>query len=241
MRPQPAWWRTRPADPAPGACGWTVGVVLAGIAFLLVAWHVDGATQAAAAVALAVVSLWLARRAGLSADELGLARDRLGDGLRWGLVLAVGAMALIAVLAIVPGARAAFEDDRYAGQSGGQVLFEVLVRIPVTTALVEELVFRAALLGLLLRQLAPGRAVAVSAVLFGLWHVASASSFADANSASPAGGATWTVVPATVVATGVAGAFLAWLRIRTGSVAAPVLVHAAVNAAFVLAVWLVAG
>ena len=117
------------------------------------------------------------------------------------------------------------------------MLFTVLIGIPIGTALFEELVFRGVVLGLLLRQVRPAAAVAISATLFGLWHVTAAMGFADTNAGVPAGSAgTAATVLVTVFLTAIAGVMLAWLRIRSKSVLAPWIVHAAVNSTAVIAV-----
>ena len=97
------------------------------------------------------------------------------------------------------------------------------VRIPLGTAFVEEVVFRGVLLGAFLGE---GTVVAliVTSATFGLWHIAPTALLVDANRLRGV------VVPAGVVATGVAGAFLGWLRVETGSIAAPFVLHALVNA-----------
>jgi membrane protease YdiL (CAAX protease family) len=182
--------------------------------------------------------LGLARGVGLSSVDLGMARRHVPSGLRWGATLGGVAGAAIVLAAVIPGLSSLFEDDRYSGVSGSDLAFDVFVRIPIGTALFEEVLFRGVLLGMLLRQVRPTTAVATSAALFGVWHVASAATFAGANAGVPEGGS-WLVVPVTVLVTGVAGAFLAWLRIRSQSVLAPVLVHAAVNSSALVAAWLV--
>jgi membrane protease YdiL (CAAX protease family) len=218
----------------------TIGVVAGGALYIVAASQLDDAAQHLAAIALVVAVLAIARSAGLSADDMGLARARVRDGLRWGLALSAIAIGVVAVLAIVPAFRDLFEDDRYADATTGEVLYEVLVRIPLATALFEEVLFRGVLLGLLLRQTGTVAAVAISSTLFGVWHVVAATSFADANASVPdVLGADALVVVGTVAVTGVAGAFLAWLRLRSGSVIAPALLHAAVNSSALLAVWFV--
>jgi membrane protease YdiL (CAAX protease family) len=240
MRPARDWWGTPPAEPI--AAWWLAGVVAAGGAYLVVASQIDGPLQVAASVALVAGAMCVARFAGLSAEDVGLGRDRVVAGVRWGAVVGAAAALAIAAAALVPGLRSFFEDDRYMGATGAEVLFETLVRIPLGTALFEELLFRGVVLGLLLRQVRPTVAVGVSSVLFGLWHVAAALGFADANAAVPDGGAgSAATVLVTVAVTGGAGAVLAWLRIRSGSVLAPAIVHAAVNSSAVLAVFFVAG
>jgi CAAX protease family protein len=200
----------------------------------------DGAGQRVAAVALAVGLLLLARHGGVSLAELGVDRQHLRDGLRWGLGVALPAAAAIALVSLLPLARTFFTDLRVAELDAGEVAVEALVRIAVGTALFEELLFRGVLLGMLLGQLDLDLAVAWQSLLFGLWHVLPALAFADANEGlGSGGGADVLAVVVTVVATALGGAALAWLRLRSGSLAAPVIVHAAVNSTALVAAWFV--
>ena len=113
------------------------------------------------------------------------------------------------------------------------VAYHGLVRIPLATAIAEELLFRSALLGVGLRRGAQWRAIVSTSVLFGLWHVVPALRSHDANPhaaqlADRAGGRSATVVATTAI-TAMAGAGLAMLRLRSRSVAAPIVAHAAIN------------
>ena len=110
------------------------------------------------------------------------------------------------------------------------------MRIPLETALAEELIFRGVLLGLGLRVRSPLGAVVSSSIWFGLWHVyptlgsiggaAAASSWA--TEPHRVGGATAAVVASHRRARAL---LFAGLRLRSGSVAAPVIAHAALNMA----------
>jgi uncharacterized protein len=71
--------------------------------------------------------------------------------------------------------------------------------------------------------------VTTSSALFGLWHVLPTISALRANELAGGTAERAAAVAAAVVVTGVAGALLCWLRLRTGSLLAPVLVHVATN------------
>jgi membrane protease YdiL (CAAX protease family) len=108
------------------------------------------------------------------------------------------------------------------------------VRIPLGTALAEELLFRGALLGLYLRRHRPLVAVVMASVVFGLWHVLPTLGTLGSNQVATdvTGGhlvARIAAVCAFVVGTGTVGAWFCWLRPRSGSIVAPWLAHAAVN------------
>jgi uncharacterized protein len=191
----------------------------------------DSANGTLASITLALVCVGIAGRRGLSAADLGVGRDRIAAGSRWGLGVGAPLVAVVHVLSLVPATRGLFVDARYLQLSGPEAARHLFVRIPFGTALSEELVFRGVLLAALRRQWRQPVAVAVSSALFGLGHVLPALAFTRANAGVPGSGSGAALtVGATVVATGAAGAGLAWLRLRSGSLAAPVLVHAAVNA-----------
>ena len=182
-------------------------------------------------VSAAGLSILLARRCGATWDDMGTRPDRLAGGLRLGLLSAVPLAAAAAVGVAVPATRRLFLDERVVASS--DVLSKVLVRIPIGTALGEEVIFRGALLGLFLRRHGPVAATVLTSAVFGLWHVLPGL---DQVRTNPAGAyvagdhvktAGWGA--GTILVSGVAGLALAWLRLRSGSVLAPVIAHAAAN------------
>jgi membrane protease YdiL (CAAX protease family) len=126
-------------------------------------------------------------------------------------------------------------DARVAGLGAGGLAGQVLVRIPLGTVLWEEVAFRGVLLAALGRLLSLRGAIGVSAVLFGLWHVRPAlgALAADGLAAGPLA-RTGAVVLA-CLGTAAAGVPFAELRLRSGSLLAPALLHLATNCLGVLA------
>ena len=169
---------------------------------------------------------------GLSLDEMGLGADALGRGLLWGLALAPVAPLALGLALLVPAGVRSLRDVRLARLSAGELWFWVLVRIPLATALFEEVAFRGVLLGMLGES--PG-GVALSSVVFGLWHVGPAWVRSAANRPDGNWTARFPEIAGTIAATTAAGVLLALLRLHTGSVVAPVLVHLSVNVAATLA------
>ncbi|WP_041775742.1 CPBP family intramembrane glutamic endopeptidase [Blastococcus saxobsidens] len=213
-------------------------VLLTGpLVLVLVAWNnvvvprlpgYPGSYVPANVVATALV-LAAARTAGLSWAELGLHRRDLGAGLRWGgACAALMAAGLVAGLAL-PATRPLFADARAAGTDGGELAYQTLVRIPLGTVVWEEVAFRGVLLAGLARLLPLRAAVGVSAVVFGLWHVRPTLSAAAANDLSD--GLLGPVVAVAVgcLVTAAAGVLFTWLRLRSGSLLAPLLLHLATN------------
>ncbi len=188
--------------------------------------HVPANLTAATAV------LTLARRAGASSSDLGLETGALRAGARAGLAAAAPIVAGIALAARTPATSTYFDDARVRDSSRGRAAYETAFRIPFGTALGEELLFRGALLGLFMRRYSTTGAVAASSALFGLWHVLPTLHSVGDNSADGAiemSPRTLGLVAGTVVVTGVAGVGLAYLRLRSRSILAPVIVHAAIN------------
>ena len=105
-------------------------------------------------------------------------------------------------------------------------------------------VLAGALLGLLLQRGSRARAVAVSSILFGCWHVLPTLETLTLNPVGAVVGddpaRTGGAVLAAVAVTAAAGLGFSWLRLRGDSVLAPVVAHAAVNGSAFVAARLVA-
>jgi membrane protease YdiL (CAAX protease family) len=107
----------------------------------------------------------------------------------------------------------------------------------------EEVIFRSALVGVFSRRRSPFLAAALSSALFGAWHILPTISRFHSNPGVSAmhshdGRRQALGVAAVVGATAVAGMGFSWLQWRSRSVVAPIVVHAAVNGAGLLAGWL---
>jgi uncharacterized protein len=110
----------------------------------------------------------------------------------------------------------------------------VLLVVPLGTVMPEELAFRGLLLPLLVRRNGVPAAVLLASGLFGLWHVLASLGGGPVNAAiaEAVGGDTAGTVARVVVTVGftaAAGVVLCWLRLRSGSLLAPVLAHWTVN------------
>jgi membrane protease YdiL (CAAX protease family) len=186
-------------------------------------------------LAAAAASVGIARVEGAEWSDLGLGPGTLRPGLQWGLGAGGVAALGVAVAARTPRLGDHFRDERVGNHDRRRARYELAARIPLETALAEEVVFRGALLGLALRQRSTVAAVATSSVLFGLWHVLPTWTGHDGSAIGSAMGphrsARVGAVAAAVAATTAAGATFATLRLRSGSVVAPVLAHAALNMA----------
>jgi CAAX protease family protein len=190
-----------------------------------------GATGAALAAAAA---------SGLTATDLGLGCEELVPGLRLGSAAAAATAGGWALIAAVPATRPALRDDRIAGMSGREVAYQALVRIPLGTVLWEETAFRGVLQAALGRVMPMGAAIAVTSCVFGIWHIGPTAAALRINGLAGAPGKTVAGVTAGVAATAAGGVLLSWLRTRSGSLAAPILLHLATNCGGALAAWAVA-
>lgn len=202
-----------------------VTVVGLAVADVVRATVVPNGWQLAFNVALTVAVAFVARAAELDRVELGLVQ--WDAGLRLGALVGGAIAAVVVGAAVVAPDWSVFADDR-VDVGLGRALLTVLVVIPVGTVVLEELAFRGVVLGLMRRRGSDARAVAVTSVVFGAWHVPGV----------------WTsgvgVVAATVLATTAAGVGFAWLRLRCGSLLAPALVHVATNSIPYATAWTLA-
>jgi uncharacterized protein len=212
--------------------GRTVGLVLAMLVAALVLDRAAAGGHLAVGLGLAACLVVLARICGLTAADLGLARSTWRAGLRWGAAAAALVGAAYALAFVVAPMRAVLPDG--AGHLGRAALWAALVVVPLGTVLPEELAFRGLLLALLERRHGVVTATVASSGLFGLWHVlgslgggAANAAIADMVGADAAGTVVRVVV--TVGFTALAGVMLCWLRLRSGSLLAPMLAHWTVN------------
>ena len=181
----------------------------------------------------------LARGAGCDADDLGLARTRVRHGLRLGVTTAVALSCAIALAVAWPTTRRFFEQTRT--ESTAESIYHAGVRIPVGTAFAEELMFRGAIFAILARRRSTLQAALISSALFGVWHaLPTHDAYAVERVGEEAGAGGWGAagsVAGTVAFTTAAGLGFCWLRTRSRSLAAPVVVHAAVNTVAYLGSW----
>jgi len=192
-----------------------------------------GATHVPANLLAAGGVLALAATAGVSVAELGLDPHRVGAGARAGAIAGAAIGAAVGAAIAVPATRGHFVDRRVGDVDRRRARYELLVRIPLGTALAEELLFRSGLTALFGRRRAWPVAVAASAAVFGLWHVLpTVESLAThpvgvrlaARRAHSAG-----AVAGVVATTAVAAVALSLLQRRAQHVLAPVLAHAVLN------------
>lgn len=145
---------------------------------------------------------------------LGLRPPQLWSGLRHGAAAAGLVSAGVAAATALPAVRAAMRQRDLPAEPTRWMALE----IPMGTVWFEEALFRGALTAAASRAVGPTGGLLLQAVAFGLWHIP------DARSAGEP-------VLGTVVVTAAAGLGFGWLARRSGSVAAPMLAHLAINEA----------
>jgi membrane protease YdiL (CAAX protease family) len=180
------------------------------------------------------VLLVLLRTAGVGWAQAGLDRDTVRRGLVWGLILILVVAACYLACALLPGARDLFLDRRVETAGPGRIVFEVLVRVPLGTVLLEEVAFRGVLYALVRSEYGVVGATVVSSGLFGLWHILPAAHIGTVNplmarifGAGPRGAALATT--AAVVTLALAGWILCEVQRRSGGLLAPAALHWATN------------
>ncbi|MDI3421743.1 CPBP family intramembrane glutamic endopeptidase [Streptomyces luteolus] len=193
-------------------------------------------------VTTAALLVLIARLSGLTADDLGLGRGSVRRGLRWGLIVATAFVAVYLAGLAVPFTRDVFQDQRAAGLTVGELVYRVLVRVPLGTVLLEEIAFRGVLWAMVERRWGHLWATTFSSFLFGLWHVLPSRGLTRANAAAEAvfgAGSVGVVlsVVAAVVGTALAGVLFCELRRRSGSLIPPMALHFALNSAGYVLAW----
>lgn len=160
-------------------------------------------------------------------EKIGLVGGDAGVPIAW----AVATVVVMSLIGIVMLSREEWRDQladpRLAALSDREAFAQIFIRIPVFTALIEEAFFRGVLHAALIALYPVEVAIWLGAGLFGLWHIGPGVDQARAGEKSFGASTAHTVL--TVVAMTAAGAFQVWLRNETGSIWAPVAVHAGIN------------
>jgi len=127
-------------------------------------------------------------------------------------------------------------DRRVAGLRGRELVYYVLARIPLGTALAEEVLFRGVLFAVW-RDVGVSslNAALFASLAFGLWHVSPTILGVRINDPHASGQKLWAAVAGAVLFTTIAGLGLTWLRLRTGGLLAPIVLHGGINSVSALA------
>ena len=180
-----------------------------GVAAALVAWKYLPGRRAPLTQAVLAAALVTATH-----SPLGLRPPALWAGLRAGTAAASTVIAAVAVSITIPGVREGLAERTPPASPAAWLVF----RIPVGTVWSEEAAYRGALTTLAFDAFGARGGRLFQALVFGLSHIADARAAGDS-------------VVGTVVATGLAGWVFGRLAERSGSLAAPMLAHLAINEA----------
>jgi len=192
---------------------------------------------------MAFVLLGIAYRGGAGPVAVGLGIRHWHRPVGVGLLLFGGTALLFALGMIVPATQSAFIDTRIGDADVAQMLWVVLVQIPLGTVVLEEVAFRGVLPALM------GASPAIrwrwipvlgASILFGLWHILPSIGIDNANAA--VGGAlghnqalTTTLAVVSMTIAGVAMCALAHLG---KGIKTTMLLHWATNSLGFFAAWL---
>lgn len=173
----------------------------------------------AAVVAFGWVALDVGRR-----DIFGAAAPyALEKGILMGAVVA----APLFLALIWPRTAKLVADERVGHLAGAGLLYQVLIRIPLGTAALEEVAFRGVVFSAL-RDLGDVQAALVSSITFGLWHIGPTINLVRANRSNASVRTIVSVITGAVLFTTAAGLVFVWMRLETNLVGA-IALHATVN------------
>jgi membrane protease YdiL (CAAX protease family) len=203
------------------------------------AWGLLGPPAVSVALLTAVLAL-IARATGATRADLGLGRADIRAGLAYGAG-AFGIVLLVLLVAAVIPVTNGFLHDSRAQITGGRLIYDLGISIVLLTAIPEEFAFRGVLLGSALRLWGPWRATLITSALFGLWHIAPTlhtmrDNRAIGGAAASTGGQVLLVL-GSIAVTFIAGLAFCWLRLRSRSLIAPVMAHAAANGLALTVAW----
>lgn len=212
--------------------GLILGILLYGF---ILQRHIPARFHFVANLAAASLAVACGVGLGLSADEMGIGLGYIPRGILIAVIASVGIMVGTLLVASLPPLRRYFIAVKH--MEPNEVAYETAVRIPLSTALTEEVLFRGVLLGVLLSYNGLITSIIISSAVFGLWHVIPGlrqlqQQRGHANSPR---NEKLLYASGTVAVTAVAGAFFGWLRMLAGSIIAPWLMHWSINSSAMLA------
>ncbi len=219
---------------------------------LLVGWGNAGSTllggtarlpggslaYAVTGLTLAMLSLAIARRARLDLAAIGLRPTAwlrgAAIGVACGAAIALAGVLALQLASLIVGGPVVYDPLRDVTEA--DLLRHILFFLPFGAVLPEEIAFRGTLFGLL-RGRGARAAVLGSAAAFALWHAAVA--IVTVGETTVAAPSPW-FLPAIIGALAVVfvgGVVLAWLRLRTGTLATTIAAHWVFNATLLVGLW----
>lgn len=171
---------------------------------------------------------------GLSFPQMGLTLHGVTKIIIVSIAATLAIFLVTFLVSFIPFLKRIFLGESFANARARTVFFEAGFRIPLGTALVEEILFRGVLLGALLQSYSPVAAGIIAAIVFGLWHIVPSINSIESNNAvqeklRAKSLHTASSVAAIVLVTTIAGLFFNWLRIVSGTIFTTWAVHWAIN------------
>lgn len=193
---------------------------------------------------MAGLLLLIAAWAGVGPTAVGLGIKHWHRPVGVGLLLAAATALVFAIGMLIPSTRSAFFDERAAQASIWVMLFQVLIRIPLGTVILEEIAFRGVLPALF--GAAPSirwrwGPVLGASTLFGMWHILPSIGINTGNSAvkDALGGSQLLTTLLAVVSMTIAGVLMCALARLGKGVKTTMLLHWATNSLGFVAAWLI--
>jgi uncharacterized protein len=188
--------------------------------------------------------LVVARLGGAGPVAVGLGIRHWHRPVGVGLLLAAGVALIFAIAMVLPATRDAFLDNRARSSGIGEMLYQVLVRIPLGTVVLEEIAFRGVLPALF------GSSPAIrwrwgpvlgASFCFGLWHILPSMGINTGNAAvaSALDGSQLVTTTLAVLSMFAAGILMCALARLGKGIKTTMLLHWATNSLGFVAAWLV--
>lgn len=211
--------------------GFIIGILVYGVVLSV---FVSEKYHFLANIIASILSIIAGLSIGLNYEDLGISFNSLWPGILIAVAVSVVFAVVIFLISRIKFAREYFRSSHSALKSyRGRLVYETTIRIPLSTALTEEILFRGVLLGVLLSYNNDLLAVIISSVVFGLWHVLPSLNFANGSQHLRITNGSFfnkaLHVSGNVIATGLAGLIFSWLRLISGSIIAPWLLHWTIN------------
>jgi membrane protease YdiL (CAAX protease family) len=175
---------------------------------------------------------------GFRMADAGIRRGGLWTSLGYGICLvAIIIIPLFIGLWMLPRIGVSLPAIRLDEMAQEGLVSRLLIRIPLGTAIFEEMLFRGIFLGLLLKELRPQGALLSSSLMFGVWHIVPALKVMFRNFGVSS------VLPGTgmfilgILGAVIAGYFFGWVRIRTNNIIGPVIAHLLINDIALVAIY----
>lgn len=190
-------------------------------------------------VSVALAAILLGLLSGLSFAEMGLGTNGILKSVEVAGLFVLALTGVLYIVSRIAPLRKFFLGGYFARVPRKKLFYEAGFRVPLGTALLEEVLFRGVLLGMLYIHYSAIQAVIYSAIVFGLWHIFPTVADIEQNEAaaqmvSSSRKRRWGSVALVVFSTSVAGMFFSIVRLWAGSLLAPWLIHWAINSSSII-------